>query len=438
MKAEKEKDERPVDNVGGAPGENASSLKEEIEKTADQQEQAQEQEREQETQEKIDTEGDSKDGESPNEAPEEAAAASDETPEEAADSKKAAPVEDSDDDDEDFDKDFPPSTGPITADMVSELRKLIFASDSKVFPPSWCKQGFEYLKDPSELSYGIVQLEGGPCGVIASVQAFILSEMLFSRESDFSVDTRSGWETPSRKEQKQLVAKAVAGIIWGCAQSKVGRGEDFMKIEKKRPAKICHLADKPVLQRTKALKHDGVTEFIEVTTVFNFDDCYQCVKNNISMFMKKDGGGVVCLAYSCLLSRGLDQITKDMDANFGMVPKMIGHHGYAEQEFVNLMLTGAATSNVFDGEKRLEDESGSSNDCVVLGGIGERGKVGFLTLFEAFKNVEVGANYKNPKTPVWVVCSESHYSVLFSPIAKAPGGGDDDYLDLLSRPNSRQ
>ena len=59
-------------------------------------------------------------------------------------------------------------------------------------------------------------------------------------------------------------------------------------------------------------------------------------------------------------------------------------------------------------------------------------EIGFLTLFEHYKSIEVGRFFKNPRYPVWVVCSErygcglmkdrslpeqrllcSHYSVLF-------------------------
>lgn len=43
-----------------------------------------------------------------------------------------------------------------------------------------------------------------------------------------------------------------------------------------------------------------------------------------------------------------------------------------------------------------------------------RGKVGFLMLFEWYLNAEVGDFLKNPECPVWVICSESHYTVLFT------------------------
>ena len=61
--------------------------------------------------------------------------------------------------------------------------------------------------------------------------------------------------------------------------------------------------------------------------------------------------------------------------------------------------------------------------------------IGFLTLFEAFGNVSVGDNYKMPSCPIWVVCSESHYSVLFSPLVKHAGEVDEkkigDDLDIF-------
>jgi hypothetical protein len=79
--------------------------------------------------------------------------------------------------------------------------------------------------------------------------------------------------------------------------------------------------------------------------------------------------------------------------------------------------------------------------------------VGFLSLFENYGNIEVGALFKvwpqrfpaafattpprfallvacvfhlqNPVFPVWVLCSESHYSCLFGP--------SDGALDLRSK-----
>ena len=88
-------------------------------------------------------------------------------------------------------------------------------------------------------------------------------------------------------------------------------------------------------------------------------------------------------------------------------PSLIGRHDYAAQELVNLLLCGRAHSNVFDGE---QDMGGG----MVLRGVPRRGPVGMLTLFEHYDHVRVGDRFKNPLLPLWVLCSESHYSVLFS------------------------
>ena len=72
------------------------------------------------------------------------------------------------------------------------------------------------------------------------------------------------------------------------------------------------------------------------------------------------------------------------------------------------MLVGRAASNVFDGDKDMGDQ-------FVIKGVHRQAEVGFLTLFEAYGYFQVGQYLKCPKLPIWIICSESHYSVIFSP-----------------------
>jgi hypothetical protein len=72
------------------------------------------------------------------------------------------------------------------------------------------------------------------------------------------------------------------------------------------------------------------------------------------------------------------------------------------------MVSGRASSNVIDGENDL-------GDGFIMKGINKQSEIGFLTLFEAYQYMKVGQNYKSPKLPIWIICSESHYSVIFSP-----------------------
>jgi hypothetical protein len=79
-------------------------------------------------------------------------------------------------------------------------------------------------------------------------------------------------------------------------------------------------------------------------------------------------------------------------------------------------------SNVFDGCQTFGDASGAaagtataasgSGEHLVIKGVQQQARVGLLTLFEWYRHVVVGYNLKSPQLPVWVVCSESHFSVL--------------------------
>lgn len=82
-----------------------------------------------------------------------------------------------------------------------------------------------------------------------------------------------------------------------------------------------------------------------------------------------------------------------------------------QQELVNLLLTGRAVSNVFNDVVELD--SGNGN-ITLLRGITARSDIGFLSLFEHYNVCQVGCFLKTPRFPIWVVCSESHFSVLFS------------------------
>lgn len=72
------------------------------------------------------------------------------------------------------------------------------------------------------------------------------------------------------------------------------------------------------------------------------------------------------------------------------------------------MLFGKAHSNVHNGEKDM-------GEGLILRGIPQKQTIGFLTLYEAYNYFEVGTHFKTPELPIWMICSESHYSILFSP-----------------------
>ena len=126
---------------------------------------------------------------------------------------------------------------------------------------------------------------------------------------------------------------------------------------------------------------------------------------------------------------------------------MIGAHGYATQELVNLMLVGRAWSNTIDGTKSFGGaDEGTDKDKdkdkgkemaekkqkesgVVLHGPHRRSSIGFLSLHEHYGSVLVGARLKDPARPVWVISSESHYTCAWVSCphlgaSPAPPGGE--------------
>lgn len=53
------------------------------------------------------------------------------------------------------------------------------------------------------------------------------------------------------------------------------------------------------------------------------------------------GHGVILLVYSCLFTRGLEQVRRDMDNGFGTPTTMMARHGYASQVGLFLLLTSS-------------------------------------------------------------------------------------------------
>ena len=79
----------------------------------------------------------------------------------------------------------------------------------------------------------------------------------------------------------------------------------------------------------------------------------------------------------------------------------------ADQVLVVEPALDADRSAVPDGVKVLDGE-------MSLGGIESRADAGLLTLYEHYKSLEVGKHYKCPKYPIWLIHSESHFSIAFA------------------------
>ena len=80
-----------------------------------------------------------------------------------------------------------------------------------------------------------------------------------------------------------------------------------------------------------------MTETLSLHEQVAVSEAVSFARENAGFFAGAGTGAVVALLYSALLSRGLANVRRDMDAPD--LP-LIGAHGYCSQELVNLLLTG--------------------------------------------------------------------------------------------------
>jgi hypothetical protein len=102
----------------------------------------------------------------------------------------------------------------LPSSVSSKVAKLILG-EQKQFMRSWLRQGFHFNKHKG-LEYGLVQNEGGTCGVVAVVQAIILQYLLHQGQHVL-ID---------EQEKRKALIFALSTIIWniGGKESQVVSG----------------------------------------------------------------------------------------------------------------------------------------------------------------------------------------------------------------------
>lgn len=268
----------------------------------------------------------------------------------------------------------------LPSGIITQLGSVIFGKNTKRFPLEWQIQSF-ILSSNTHLPYGIVQKKGGPCGLLACVQAYIIKDIYFNDPPEDSLDLGENYIVRCR----DALAAALSNILW-----KIGNMETAVVVI---PG-----------------GHYSSSDELKVLNFDKFQDLKQFFKENLPLFMNDESQSCIMFLYSAILSRGIANIKMDMDDPSCCC--FVGAHGYCTQEMINLLLTGKATSNAFNDSITLDD--GGTGDKSILKGVFEQSEIGLLSLFEHYNCFLVGSNLKSPSLPIWIVCSESHFSVLFS------------------------
>jgi ubiquitin carboxyl-terminal hydrolase MINDY-3/4 len=242
----------------------------------------------------------------------------------------------------------------LTLEDANKLRELLFNDTKKTLPDSWRKQGLFY--SPSKgVRYGLVQKSGGPCGVLASVQALVLRHLMSSSSSGGVGRSGGGGDMldPSSRAQQRALVLAISEMLVSASDGS--------------SVKVCLPTGKDHLYRTSDYRPDGVSDDLELVTLDiggggGIGGVASFLTQHLHHFSEETGPGAVLVLFSVIFTRGLLSVKQDMDEGFaGEVRTLLDPHFYMSQEGVNLLITGRAVSNVFDGERRLEDNVAGSN-----------------------------------------------------------------------------
>jgi len=297
------------------------------------------------------------------------------------------------------------AAGPDAVDWQA-IKTLVFGPGVKEAVFQRWLQSFTFsAQEPCAL----VQYAGGPCAVLAPLQAFLLKRCLQHNITNLS--------TLSEETVRRLLIEAMCEVLANCRK---GDGGPLVLTRVGRD--VAELLDEQEEQSaSKRPRHClvDVDSLHSCLTVESFTS-----EKTLSAFLEEQWQDlmgtkydILAFLYSVVLTKGPNNIISERgDAEESLIDPV---HGHGSQSLINLLLTGAATQNVFDGTKDL---------CgLQLEGIHSQGTVGFLSYLECLRYLEVGRNLKAPVWPVWVLGSETHLTVLFS-----------RQLSLVSTPSPRE
>ncbi|OVA09141.1 protein of unknown function DUF4205 [Macleaya cordata] len=308
---------------------------------------------------------------------------------------------------------------------ADQLFTMVFGNCvSRDILSQWSNQGIRFSSDP-ETSMGLVQHEGGPCGVLATIQAFLLKYLLFfpdelgkntanlpsqnfgpSRYSQSESVTLGNFASLTEDGKARALVRSMVDILFLCGSKRRAVIATLNVLNNFPEGSEDDQKDEIIAKALQGLSIESASDLVKVLRVNTYTSqmsaCHE-LKALLPVFQSRLGA--LLFLISALLSRGLEAVQADRDdPNLPLVTAPFGH---ASQEIVNLLLCGKAVPNVFDGRMDL-------GGGMFLKGIPTNVEVGFLTLLESLNFCKVGQNLKCPKYPIWVIGSESHYTVLFA------------------------
>jgi len=233
----------------------------------------------------------------------------------------------------------PPGVRSIRAPEVRELRAFLTGDPARLLPASWRKQGLCFVEEGAAAGYGLEQHDGGPCGVVAAVQAHVVDELYYADGGAAGAEPSPAGGAAARS---RAVARAIVTIVWRAAVAAADDRGPGARGERRAPlATLCGLTKEPcAADREAALRSDGVTERLSLRYARSEGELESLVmdRSTLRLYEARHGPGAVLLLASALLSRTVAGAKSDGD---DAARPLVDGRGFANFEVVNLLLFGA-------------------------------------------------------------------------------------------------
>lgn len=218
---------------------------------------------------------------------------------------------------------------PLPPEQQRQLAQLVWGEPG-VQPEAAWQQGLIWNDAPG-LEWGLLQLSGGPCGVLAAVQAHLIATLMEQHlwrptnpaappangSSSSGGAGASGAGAGARPTAEQLQAALTSSLVlmlWTCATTSSNSSSSGGR----RSGPAAHVV---VLQQSAAgsagvrgLCDVGqVLLMVQVATANSMAELEVLVRAALPQWCARKGWGLLLLVYSALLSRGCHCAASDMD-----------------------------------------------------------------------------------------------------------------------------
>ncbi|XP_031758225.1 inactive ubiquitin carboxyl-terminal hydrolase MINDY-4B isoform X2 [Xenopus tropicalis] len=288
---------------------------------------------------------------------------------------------------------------PISIEMAVELKKILFGNTFYTFNYEWKKSFFKFCNPFTNMAYSLEAEKTGTRAIQMAVQGHIIKYLLFTKNGDEHSSLQNLQEL-SQKQQEKALAAALADILWTAGE--------------RNKATICLITNDPYFTQGPDYKADNFTERLQLFEFVDKEILEKFLCAHIYCFKNDGCHGVILFLYSLLFSRTLLRLQDDLDITTTHLLQFSLGNFSARQALINLMLTGRASPQVFNGDQ-VSDEGNTEHQA--RHGVLVRSDVGFLHWsreeMQQDRLPRVGSMLKTPKFPIWLCNINGTYSVLF-------------------------